>query len=173
MMSPERSRSMGETTTTATMTSPRISFSAEFMDDDSFISISPGSSLDKDDQIEIEREIVKNAAAEFEFLSGKNSLDAGHSTMLTADELFFEGKLLPYWQINHAAEKLTKINLKSSSPEDDAPNNSTGKMKLKNNNITTTSRDQQATASAIMLGRDQQEPRIWFVDDDPSPRPPK
>ncbi|KAL9232844.1 hypothetical protein vseg_007908 [Gypsophila vaccaria] len=132
----------------------RISFSAEFLDDDSFISISPGSSLDKDE------DTVDFGRDQFEFLSGKNSVDGGNTRMLTADELFFEGKLLPYWQVNHAAERLAKLSLISSSDNKTKPSSPP-------------SANDDTAASSILLGRDQQEPRIWFVDDDPSPRPPK
>ncbi|KAG5223017.1 hypothetical protein OIU76_014025 [Salix suchowensis] len=112
--------------------SPRISFSADFLDDKNFISISPSPQAEKDK--ETEREKSRNA--EFEFLSSKMSSQA----MLTADELFYEGRLLPFWQMQHS-EKLNKISLKSKKAEEE---------------------------EVI-----KEEPRIWFVDDDPSPRPPK
>ncbi|KAK9672002.1 hypothetical protein RND81_12G069400 [Saponaria officinalis] len=146
----------------------RISFSAELTDDDSFISISPGSSLDKD-EIDFGREMAKNVAAEFEFLSGKNSLDGGNTTMLTADELFFEGKLLPYCQVNHAAEQLTRLNLKS--PETTTTNNNNNSNN--NTKVDSQRKHNRVNENTIILTRDQPEPRIWFVDDDPSPRPPK
>lgn len=113
--------------------SPRISFSAEFLDEKDFISISPNPKADKDQ--EVEREKARNA--EFEFLSSNMS----SQTMLTADELFFEGKLLPFWQTQHS-EKLNKISLKTKENEEEEES--------------------------------KEEPRVnWFVDDDPSPRPPK
>ncbi|GFP83835.1 hypothetical protein PHJA_000527100 [Phtheirospermum japonicum] len=60
---------------------------------------------------------------------------------MAADELFSEGKLLPFWQTQHAAaEKLNKITLKPAENEN----------------------------------KDDVDRRIsWFLDDDPSPRPPK
>ncbi|KAL0414561.1 UNVERIFIED_CONTAM: hypothetical protein Sradi_1657800 [Sesamum radiatum] len=61
--------------------------------------------------------------------------------MITADEVFSEGKLLPFWQAQ--AEKLDKISLKTENAGD-------GPEEIK------------------------EESRIsWFLDDDPSPRPPK
>ncbi|CAI0429910.1 unnamed protein product [Linum tenue] len=64
--------------------------------------------------------------------------------MLTADELFFEGKLLPFWQMQQQSERLHKISLNcdDAGEEENAP---TG-----------------TRAAAVN----------WFVDDDPSPRPP-
>lgn len=88
-------------------TSPRISFSAEFLDENNFISISPHSETSEKDQ---EKPRIN---AEFEFLSNNNG--SSH-TMLTADELFFEGKLLPFWQTHHS-EQLNKISLKPKDAE--------------------------------------------------------
>ncbi|KAJ6911026.1 hypothetical protein NC652_021615 [Populus alba x Populus x berolinensis] len=113
--------------------SPRISFSAEFLDDKNFISISPSPQVEKDK--ETEREKARNA--EFEFLSSKMS----SQTMLTADELFYEGRLLPFRQMQHS-EKLNKVSLKTKNAEE----------------------EEEVS---------KEEPRVWFVDDDPSPRPPK
>ncbi|KAJ9182081.1 hypothetical protein P3X46_006111 [Hevea brasiliensis] len=120
--------------------SPRISFSAEFLDENNFISISPNTLQTEKDQ-EMEREKARNA--EFEFLSSNVSSHA----ISTADELFFEGKLLPFWQMQQS-EKLHKISLKSkvSVEEEEEEEEEVNK----------------------------EEPRVgWFVDDDPSPRPPK
>lgn len=169
MVSPERSEAATARSSSAevVMAEPRISFSADFLDDDSFISISPNSSLEKEQEIDAQIELELAAAAknnpEFEFLSTKNSFD-GTQTMLTADELFFEGKLLPFSQIHHAAEKLSKISLKS---DDRKPNSTPGSKEKRVDGTNSTN------ASAILLGREPSEPRIWFVDDDPSPRPPK
>ncbi|KAJ6890701.1 hypothetical protein NC651_024264 [Populus alba x Populus x berolinensis] len=115
--------------------SPRISFSADFLHDKNFIPISPSPQAEKDG--EAEREKARNA--EFEFLSSKMS----SQTMLAADELFFEGRLLPFWQMQHS-EKLNKISLKTKEAEE--------------------GEGQEMS---------KEEPRVWFVDDDPSPRPPK
>ncbi|KAB5537806.1 hypothetical protein DKX38_015339 [Salix brachista] len=109
--------------------SPRISLSADLLDDKNLVSMSPNPQAEKDR--EAEREKARNA--EFEFLSSKMS----SQTMLTADELFFEGRLLPFWQMQHS-EKLNKISLKTKEAEEVI----------------------------------KEEPRVWFVDDDPSPRPP-
>lgn len=115
--------------------SPRISFSAEFLDEKNFISISPNSLLvEKGEGMEIEK--ARNG--DFEFLSS----NASSHPMLTADELFFEGKLLPFWQMQHS-EKLNKISLKAKDEEEEEVNK-------------------------------EESTRVnWFVDDDPSPRPPK
>ncbi|XAR57216.1 hypothetical protein NMG60_11025277 [Bertholletia excelsa] len=118
------------------VSSPRISFSAEFIDEKNFISISPTHNTN-----EIERERTRNA--EFEFLSS----NLNSETMISADELFFEGKLLPFWQM-HISEKLGKISLKEKGGEQKG----------------------EGEEEAI-----KEETRVnnWFVDDDPSPRPPK
>ncbi|KAL4642524.1 hypothetical protein ACB092_02G024700 [Castanea dentata] len=115
--------------------SPRISFSAEFLDEKNFISISPNSlQVEKGEGMEIEK--ARNG--DFEFLSS----NASSHPMLTADELFFEGKLLPFWQMQHS-EKLNKISLKAKDEEEEEVNK-------------------------------EESTRVnWFVDDDPSPRPPK
>ena len=83
-------------------------------------------------------EIEKARNGDFEFLSS----NASSHPMLTADELFFEGKLLPFWQKQHS-EKLNKISLKAKDEEEEEVNK-------------------------------EESTRVnWFVDDDPSPRPPK
>ncbi|CAA0829145.1 Unknown protein [Striga hermonthica] len=109
----------------------RISFSSDLLDESNFISICPNQHYN------LEPENVKQARVpdNFEFLSSGSSL----TDMMSADELFREGKLLPFWQ----AEKLDKITLKTAEPEED-----------------TKSGDDERRIS-------------WFLDDDPSPRPPK
>ena len=130
--------------------SPRISFSAEFLDENNFISITPN----LDDLDNEERERVRHCNAEFDFLSSNNSLSSDiNTTMLSADELFFEGKLLPFWQTQHS-EILSKINLKSKDAD------------LENN-------DEELT-EVVEKEENNNSIRVnWFVDDDPSPRPPK
>ncbi|RYR37440.1 hypothetical protein Ahy_A09g042327 [Arachis hypogaea] len=105
--------------------SPRISFSAEFLDENNFISISPNPEYERDNEEKkegaAERGGAKNSnnnnnAADFEFLS--NNVSNNNNTVLTADELFFEGKLLPFWQMQHL-EKLSKINLKAKEGEEE------------------------------------------------------
>ncbi|XWS13603.1 hypothetical protein CRYUN_Cryun36dG0052100 [Craigia yunnanensis] len=126
-------------TTIEPISSPRISFSADFLDENNFISIHPHSQNAEKEQEKYQKEIKekdKARVAEFEFLSSNVSSHA----MLTADELFFEGKLLPFWQMQHS-ETLNKISLKTKDAEEEVIN---------------------------------KESRVsWFVDDDPSPRPPK
>ncbi|KAL1564310.1 hypothetical protein AAHA92_06666 [Salvia divinorum] len=123
-----------QATTEASPVPARISFSAEFLDDTSFISICPK---------EREKEIARTAA-DFEFLSGDVK-----TNMITADELFSEGKILPFWQ----TQPLHKLNLKNA---DDS--------------------DALAAAPPPQMSNtvDDDQRRIsWFLDDDPSPRPPK
>ncbi|KAK9086748.1 hypothetical protein Syun_029142 [Stephania yunnanensis] len=116
--------------------SPRISFSAEFFVSD-LVSMSPNHGHDH-----IEK--GKECNGDFEFLSANRPVAA--KSMLTADELFFEGKLLPFWQVEQT-EKLNKITLTPKMQVEDH-------QKEPNNNI-------------------REECRVtWVMDDDPSPRPP-
>ncbi|KAJ1423783.1 hypothetical protein SESBI_12055 [Sesbania bispinosa] len=126
--------------------SPRISFSSEFLDENNFISISPNPEYERDQ--DKERERARNA--EFEFLSSNMS---NNNKVLTADELFFEGKLLPFWQMQHL-EKLSKINLKAKDGEEG---------------------DEELEEEVVVSNKeDNSRDRVnWFMDDDPSPRPPK
>ncbi|MCD7451377.1 hypothetical protein HAX54_011433 [Datura stramonium] len=121
--------------------SPRISFSSEFLDEKNFISITPNAQAEKERKDQQER---ARSAAEFEFLSSKLTSE----NMITADELFFEGKLRPYWQM-HYAEKLNKISLKTEHAEVEILNETEVKSK------------------------EETRPINWFIDEDPSPRPPK
>ncbi|CAN1129346.1 hypothetical protein LINPERPRIM_LOCUS17388 [Linum perenne] len=113
------------------ISSPRISFSSEFLDDNNFISITPNHHNDKDTKF------LKPPQSPIRGGEPK----AGHARMLTADELFFEGKLLPFWQMQQS-ERLNKITLKC---KEGGGTPTTAAMREVN----------------------------WFVDDDPSPRPPK
>ncbi|KAL8100234.1 uncharacterized protein LOC141684395 [Apium graveolens] len=107
--------------------SPRISFSSDFLDNTfiSSIKISP-----------VEKENANKREKTFEFLSTDSQ------TMLSADELFSEGKLLPYRPMHHEIKKIT---LKSN----DGPK---AKPEVEDSN--------------------KESRGSWFVDDDPSPRPP-
>ncbi|KAL8158182.1 uncharacterized protein LOC141723886 [Apium graveolens] len=128
MVSPEKAQT--DSASVEPISSPRISFSSDFLDETSFIpSI-------KTSQVEKEQE--KPREKTFEFLSSNNH------TMLPADELFFEGKLLPYWQMHHEIKKIT---LRS----EEGPK---AKSKIEDLNLNKDSRGS------------------WFIDDDPSPRPP-
>lgn len=93
-----------------------------------------------------EREREAAAAAERARIVDFEFLSENKKTnMITADELICEGKLLPFWDIQiHRAEKLINgITLKSDDDE---------------------------RVEAIK----KEESRItWFIDEDPSPRPPK
>ncbi|CAN7002845.1 hypothetical protein IGI04_020945 [Brassica rapa subsp. trilocularis] len=118
---------------------PRISFSADLSDGGDFICISPVICK------ELEREVVKGSVkvSDFEFLSENVTPQRMH----TADELFSEGKLLPFWQAKHS-EKLKNVNLKTNEEEESR----NVEVTMKGNNDNRVS---------------------WFIDEDPSPRPPK
>ncbi|KAL5995957.1 hypothetical protein ACLOJK_026030 [Asimina triloba] len=91
---------------------------------------------------------------DFEFLSGGGDAGAGMEAMLTADELFFEGQLLPFRQ-TQGIQKLEKMTLGTKDDHD---------------------HDQDQEGGKAMDGGDHEVGRrrvSWFVDDDPSPRPPK
>lgn len=116
---------------------PRISFSADLSDGGDFICITPVMCK------ELEKASVK--VSDFEFLSENVSTQRMH----TADELFSEGKLLPFWQAKHS-EKLKNVNLKTNEEEEEQSRNVEVTMKSSNDNRVS-----------------------WFIDEDPSPRPPK
>ncbi|KAB2067474.1 hypothetical protein ES319_A09G228800v1 [Gossypium barbadense] len=127
---------------------PRISFSADFLDETNFISINPHSQTGDADKDKDKTAAARVAVADFEFLSSNVSSHA----MLTADELFFEGKLLPFWQMHHS-EKLKQINLRKESGGDGEGDDDDDEREVVEN---------------------EESSRVsWFVDDDPSPRPPK
>ncbi|KAM7280881.1 hypothetical protein ACFE04_008015 [Oxalis oulophora] len=149
-------------------TSPRISFSAEFLDEDDFISINPHPhplvlqpppittaattttttrETQESSSNSKQKEKEKHRNVDFEFLSNVSS----HS-LLTADELFFEGKLLPFWQMQQS-DKLQKISL---NPKDEI----TQVNSINTRNSTISSHKETPAMN-------------WFIDDDPSPRPPK
>ncbi|CAH8288679.1 unnamed protein product [Eruca vesicaria subsp. sativa] len=119
---------------------PRISFSADLSSSDSegdYISINPKNLLPR--RQEQEKDKNSSKAGDFEFLSNTQ-------TMLTADELFSEGKFLPFRQVKHS-EKLQNVTLKTKQEEEERKEE---KEQENNNNRGS-----------------------WFLDDDPSPRPPK
>ncbi|KAL6535317.1 hypothetical protein OROMI_026691 [Orobanche minor] len=120
---------------------PRISFSSEFLNENDFISICPNREREGTSEREIKPANPRNP--DFEFLSGNLT------NMMTADELFCEGKLLPFWQTHHE-EKLNKITLKTT--DENAENGPEDKD---------------------LAGDDHRRRMSWFLDDDPSPRPPK
>ncbi|KAE8663463.1 Pentatricopeptide repeat (PPR) superfamily protein [Hibiscus syriacus] len=128
--------------------SPRISFSVDFLDETNFISINPHS---QNEEMDAQKEKDKARVADFEFLSRKVSSHA----MLTADELFFEGKLLPFWQTQHS-EKLKQISLRKTKEEEDDDDEVVRAEEVIN-------KDESNSSSSMS----------WFVDDNPSPRPPK
>ncbi|CAN6922121.1 hypothetical protein Bca4012_091366 [Brassica carinata] len=102
---------------------------------------------------ELEKEIVKGSVkvSDFEFLSENASPERMH----TADELFSEGKLLPLWQEKHS-EKLKNVNLRTNEEEEEEEEEESRKVE------------------AAMKSNDSSKNRVsWFIDEDPSPRPPK
>ncbi|KAG7630214.1 hypothetical protein ISN44_As03g005770 [Arabidopsis suecica] len=122
---------------------PRISFSSDLSDGGDFICITP---------VMCKEDIVKGSVkvSDFEFLSSEN---VSPQRMLTADELFSEGKLLPFWQVKHS-EKLKNITLKTNEEEEAEKR----KVEVKKKDQEINNRDNRVT---------------WFIDEDPSPRPPK
>lgn len=142
-------------TTEAPPSGPRISFSADLSSSDSdgdFICINPVNLMvGKEDR---DKSSVK--AGDFEFLS-ENVTNT--QTMLTADELFSEGKLLPFWQVKHS-EKLKNVTLKTKDCE----------------NVEEGEEDHKVVKVEEIVNNKEQENNnrgSWFLDDDPSPRPPK
>uniref|UniRef100_A0A1J3CL70 Uncharacterized protein n=1 Tax=Noccaea caerulescens TaxID=107243 RepID=A0A1J3CL70_NOCCA len=132
------------------LSGPRISFSADLSSSDSdgdFICINPDNLMvrkeEKDKSLPVK-------AGDFEFLSNTQ-------TMLTADELFSEGKLLPFWQVKHS-EKLQNVTLKTKVDKEE--DNKVAKEEIVNSN----SKEQE---------NNNNNRGSWFLDDDPSPRPPK
>ncbi|KAL1296246.1 hypothetical protein AAHE18_19G269300 [Arachis hypogaea] len=137
--------------------SPRISFSAEFLDENNFISISPNPEYERDNEEKKE---------DFEFLS--NNVSNNNNTVLTADELFFEGKLLPFWQMQHL-EKLSKINLKAKEGEEEEDDDEDEELEeevvvVTNNNNSSNNKEE---SSRVNWGN------CVLFPTDPSPRPPK
>ncbi|KAL0744305.1 hypothetical protein Bca4012_085818 [Brassica carinata] len=119
---------------------PRISFSADLSDGGDFICITPVMCK------ELEKGSVK--VSDFEFLSENVSPQRMH----TADELFSEGKLLPFWQAKQS-EKLKNVNLKKTNEGEEGE-----EEQSRNVEVTMKSSDNRVS---------------WFIDEDPSPRPPK
>ncbi|XP_076894863.1 uncharacterized protein LOC143547287 [Bidens hawaiensis] len=118
--------------------SPRISFSAEFLNDANFICINPHNKKKDND-----KDKDRTKTSDFEFLSSNLTAPA---TMLSADELFFEGKLLPY-KPSQCTEMLAKISLKNDNVNEI----------IKGKDVTKTEETNRMS---------------WFIED-PSPRPPK
>ncbi|KAL7081059.1 hypothetical protein ACP275_14G016600 [Erythranthe tilingii] len=132
-----------------TISGPRISFSTEFLDENDFISICPNR---HPPEKKPENRTAARNGPEFEFLSGNSAA----SNMTTADELFSEGKMLPFWQTHHQYSSETTLN------------------KLKTDTTHNSATAQAGGGAAADKSSTDQDRRIsWFLDDDPSPRPPK
>ncbi|XP_012570154.1 uncharacterized protein [Cicer arietinum] len=135
----------------------RISFSAEFLDENNFISISPNPHeyAERDQEKKEHDERYSKNTDQFEFLSNNMS---NNNTVLTADELFFEGKMLPFWPVQHL-EKLNKININ---------------LKAKDIEGVEGEVEEEEEEEIEVVVNNKEDNRVnWFVDDDPSPRPPK
>ncbi|MCL7037330.1 hypothetical protein MKW94_022601 [Papaver nudicaule] len=144
------------------ITGPRISFSADFLDDKNFISISPSRIIPKAPQ---DKEKTAAGRADFEFLSNESA--PANTNMIAADELFFEGKLLPFWQMQHS-ERLTKISLKPKQDEEETEIEEDiiqEEEEIAQVQTRVKKETHQATDTSRMNN--------WFTDEDPSPRPPK
>ncbi|XP_010546810.1 PREDICTED: uncharacterized protein LOC104818779 [Tarenaya hassleriana] len=130
--------------------SPRISFSADFSRDNDgdgdsdgdFICIRPVVGKE-------EKEKGQAKVTDFEFLS--ENANSGQA-MMTADELFFEGKLLPFWQMQQS-EKLKGVSIKTKEGNEE--------------------RVGEEDDRGMETNKDKEDRVSWFLDDDPSPRPPK
>ncbi|XP_075515724.1 uncharacterized protein LOC142550534 [Primulina tabacum] len=121
--------------------SPRLSFPTELLVGKNSISISPNPKDGEEGYSTESKPERTPSTGEFEFLSG------GLTSMIAADELFLEGKLLPFWKMQQSNHyKLNKISLKSENLEKEFEK--------------TEQVDKDPSRSS------------WFLEDDPSPRPP-
>ncbi|KZV27282.1 hypothetical protein F511_17678 [Dorcoceras hygrometricum] len=120
---------------------PRLSFSTELRINSTSLSPNPRDDDEKEYITQPDQRTL--STEEFEFLSG------GLTNMIAADELFSEGKLLPFWQMQRSDQYKHSNRMNSLKPEE---NLQKGFEKSKNV-------EKKAAAS-------------WFLDDDPSPRPP-
>ncbi|RAL44278.1 hypothetical protein DM860_015638 [Cuscuta australis] len=93
------------------VSSPRISFSADFLEEKDFISICPAAG--SDEQNNDNEKGRRSNPTEFEFLSG----EINNTMMITADQLFSEGKLLPFWQMHLPADKICRNAGGEEAPE--------------------------------------------------------
>ncbi|KAL0673002.1 hypothetical protein Bca4012_000983 [Brassica carinata] len=128
------------------LSGPRISFSADLSSSDSegdYICINPKNLLPGKQ----EQDKSSSKAGDFEFLSNTQ-------TMLTADELFSEGKFLPFRHVKHS-EKLQNVTLKTKAEEQEQEQEKEDGEVVKEETVNNSNRGS------------------WFLDDDPSPRPPK
>ncbi|KAG7555816.1 hypothetical protein ISN44_As11g019090 [Arabidopsis suecica] len=136
------------------LTGPRISFSADLSSSDSdgdFICINPVMNLIVGKE---EKDKTSVKAGDFEFLSE-------NATMLSADELFSEGKLLPFWQVKHS-EKLKNVTLKTKVEVEEEEED---QKVVKEEGLVHNNKEQE--------NNNNNNRGSWFLDDDPSPRPPK
>ncbi|XP_042023534.1 uncharacterized protein LOC121770822 [Salvia splendens] len=128
MLPEEALRSLSDSDETGS--SSRISFSSEFLDESNFITICPSPRAEREERW---------PGVDFEFLSGNLT------SMIAADELFSDGKFLPFRPIHHAGNG---IRLKPDCLD-------------------------EALVRAEHGEKDREARMAWLLDDDPSPRPPK
>ncbi|KAG9457348.1 hypothetical protein H6P81_001856 [Aristolochia fimbriata] len=142
MHSPEKSEDLAVAPVAEPASAPRISFSGDFLNGQILICketfpVAPCSS----------KNINTSSTPDFEFLAG----DRGEKcSMLTADELFFEGRLLPFWRPRECAAAETL-------------GNNANVLTLKKMGSTRGEDEEKGPKTCVN----------WFVDEDPSPRPPK
>ncbi|XP_019163568.1 PREDICTED: uncharacterized protein LOC109159884 [Ipomoea nil] len=130
---------------------PRISFSADFPDEDEgFISLIPNSGIELNHR--------PRCAAEFEF---RSSIKPSSEAMAAADELFLDGRMLPIWQIRNF-KKLNEISRLRTGQEKTESGN-----KSKNNKAGAAAAEEEEIISSNAVSF------CFLQEDDPSPRPPK
>ncbi|KAK4755687.1 hypothetical protein SAY87_009444 [Trapa incisa] len=168
MVSLEITQSISRSTGSASAT-PRISFSADHGNGNdgnstsssaAFISISSGTpkltALKNLERATLEWPDTDKP--EFEFLAANSSLACN---ILTADELFSEGKLLPFWQAHHSSYR--------SAFSDTAGGTMTGHEEVEEE----VEKGRRVAGRAVdECGAGRPGPG-WSMDDDLSPRPPK
>lgn len=131
---------------------PRISFSGDF------------------GQVDVVAKETNKAAPatydpDFEFIPTSEDSDV---TMLPADELFFQGRLVPFWPSTHQSSTLEKVAGISVSL------NGAGAMEgRKQDRYGHEIKERSGYNKSTTHGSMNCGSLSWLVDDDPSPRPPK
>ncbi|KAK4759208.1 hypothetical protein SAY87_022339 [Trapa incisa] len=156
--------------TDSTCATPRISFSADHCNGNSSSSAAFISLATPTPQLTSLRNLQRATSewydtdkTEFEFLSAANS--TLYSNILTADELFSEGKLLPFWQAHHSNNRPTCSATAITSGTSPGPAGVEGEMLEKGHRAAA-----RQVADECGSGRTVS---VWYMDDDLSPRPPK
>ncbi|KAI4378872.1 hypothetical protein MLD38_016295 [Melastoma candidum] len=151
---------------------PRISFSSsDFLDDEKdFISINPKKPPTSSSST-TNSNGNNNNGGEFEFFSGNNNAGGHATTMLTADELFYDGKLLPFCQQKqHLPVGETKKNKDVVVKEVEA-------NKEREEEIVVVKAEENSGRRSVDCNNKNNgnigHCPSWYFDEDPSPRPPK